>query len=242
MKSVLKFLAPTLALAACSGGDGGNVTSAAPVAAVTAPANQPWAETVAKTDEGYLLGNPDAPVKLVEYGARLCPACKGFATTGFEPLIKNYVSTGKVSFEFRDFLIHGPAELGLAALARCADKAAFFVVLEQTYANQDALNQAMMAVSPAQQQALQSRAPTDAVTGWTEAIGGIDFMKQRGLPDAKARACLADQKTLDAITKVTQDRGADGTVTGTPTLLVNGNKIDGISWPDVEKALKAAGA
>lgn len=240
MKSLIAAFA-LLVLAGCSG-EGGNTTAAAPVAAVAAPAGQPWTETVAKTDEGFLLGNPAAPVKLVEYGARLCPACKGFATAGFDPLIKNYVSTGKVSFEFRDFLIHGPGELGLAALARCTDKSAFFPILEQTYANQDTINQAMMAIPPAQQQALSSRAPTEAVTGWTEAIGGIDFMKQRGLPDAKARACLADQKALDAITKVTQDRGADGTVTGTPTLIVNGNKVDGIGWPDVEKALKAAGA
>jgi protein-disulfide isomerase len=47
---------------------------------------------------------------------------------------------------------------------------------------------------------------------------------------------------IDALTKQTQDRGADGTVSGTPTLILNGTKIDGISWADVEKALKAAGA
>ena len=115
-------------------------------------------------------------------------------------------------------------------------------ILEQSYQNQDAMNQAMMAVPPAQQQALQGGTPAAAIAGWTQAIGGIDFMKQRGLPEAKARACLADQKTIDAITAVTQKRGADGTVSATPTLIVNGNKLDTASWPDVEKALKAAGA
>ncbi len=236
----LVLLAALLAAACSKGGD--NAQQAAPVAAVTAPAGQPWTETVAKTDEGYVVGNPAAPIKLVEYGARLCPACKQFATTGFEPLMQNYVSTGKVSFEFRDFLIHGPAELGLAVLARCADKSAFFPILEQSYQNQDAMNQAMMAVPPAQQQALQSAPPAAAITGWTQAIGGIAFMQQRGLPEAKARACLADQKTIDAVTAVTQKRGADGTVSATPTLIVNGNKLDTASWADVEKALKAAGA
>lgn len=244
----LKFLTGLvllpLALAACSkdGGSGNNAAPAAPVAAATPPAGQSWTDTVTKTDEGYRMGNPDAPVTLVEYGARLCPACKGFATTGFEPLIKNYVSTGKVSFEFRDFLIHGPGELGLVMLGQCGDPAAFFPILEQTYANQDALNQKMMAIPQAQLQALQGKSPVEVVTAWTQMIGGIDFMKQRGMPEAKARACLADQKKMDAITAVTQKRGGDGTVAGTPTLIVNGTKVDGIAWEDVEKALKAAGA
>ena len=243
MKFLTALILLPLALAACSkGGGDGNAAAGAPVAAASAPAGQKWEDVVAKTDEGYRMGNPDAPVKLVEYGARLCPACKAFATTGFDPLIKNYVSTGKVSFEFRDFLIHGPGELGLAVLGRCGDPSAFFPILEQTYANQDALNAKMMAIPPAQLQALQGKPPVQIVTAWTELIGGIDFMKQRGMPEAKARTCLADQKAMDALTDVTQKRGGDGTVSGTPTLIVNGTKIDGISWDEVEKALKNAGA
>jgi protein-disulfide isomerase len=230
-----------LALAACSDG-GDTVKQAAPVASVQAPAGANWIETVAKTEEGFVVGNPAAPIKLVEYGARLCPGCKQFATAGFEPLMKTYVASGKVSFEFRDFLIHGPAELGLALLGQCGDKSAFFPILEQSYRNQDAMNQALVAVTPQQQQALQNGPPVAIITGWTQAIGGIDFMKQRGLPENKARQCLADQKQIDAITAITQKRGADGTVSGTPTLILNGAKLETISWTDVEKALKAAGA
>jgi len=238
---IFAVLAFALSLAACGGSSAGN-TQAAPVATVAAPAGQDWTQTVGKTEQGYVLGNPDAPIKLVEYGARLCPACKAFATEGYEPLINNYVKTGKVSFEFRDFLIHGPGELGLATLARCVDKSFFFPILEQTYANQDAMNEKLMAITPAQQQTLARGTPVETVTGWTQAIGGIDFMKQRGLPEAKARTCLADQKTMDEIAAVTQKAGGDGTVSGTPTLIVNGQKVDGISWGDVEKALKRAGA
>ncbi len=230
-----------LFLAAC-GSKGGDTPQAAPVQAVAAPAGQDWTQTVAKTDEGYLLGNPQAPIKLVEYGARLCPACKAFATEAYQPLTNTYVKSGKVSFEFRDFLIHGPGELGLAVLARCVDPSAFFPILEQNYANQDAMNQKMAALTPTQQQTLQRGTPTQMIANWTQAIGGIDFMKQRGLPEAKGRQCLGDQKTIDALTAVTQKRGGDGTVTGTPTLLVNGAKVDGIGWADVEKALKRAGA
>ena len=240
----MKFLAAfavVLSLAACGGG-ADNTTAAAPVAAVAPPAGQDWTQTVAKTAEGYVMGNPNAPIKLVEYGARLCPACKAFADAGFRPLTDTYVKSGKVSFEFRDFLIHGPAELGLAVLGQCVDKSAFFPILEQTYTNQDALNQRMVALTPDQQQALQRGAPAQIVTNWTQAVGGIEFMKERGLPEPKARQCLANQKTLDAITAVTQNAGGNGAVTQTPTLIVNDAKVNGTGWPDVEAALKRAGA
>lgn len=235
-------LALSLSLAACGGTSDNTVAPANSVAAAPAPAGQDWRETVNKTAEGFVVGNPNAAVKLVEYGARLCPACKQFSIESHQPLMNTYVATGKVSFEFRDFLIHGPPELGLAVLARCADKAAFFPILEQTYIGQDALNQKMVSVPPAQQQALQKGTPAQVMAGWTEAIGGIEFMKQRGLPDTQARQCLADTKVIDEITAVTQKAGANGTVTGTPTLIVNGTKVDGISWTAVEAALKKAGA
>ena len=231
----------TLSLAAC-GNNGDAQTQKPPVAAVTAPAGQDWTQTVSKTDEGFVMGNPNAPIKLVEYGARLCPACKAFATEAYQPLTNDYVRTGKVSFEFRDFLIHGPGELGLAMLARCVDKSAFFPILEQNYAGQDAMNAKLAAMTPEQQQALRRGTPAQSVAAWTDAIGGIEFMKERGLPDAKARACLSDEKVMNDIIAVTQKAGGNGTVAGTPTIIVNGAKVDSIAWADVQKALKKAGA
>ena len=242
----MRLLAPlalaALALVGCSKGSDTPSAPATPAAAVAAPAGQKWTETVAETDQGFRMGNPDAPVKLVEYGARLCPACKAFAGEAYQPLIEKYVSTGKVSFEFRDFLIHGPVELSLAALGRCGGPASFFPILEQSYADQDGFVQKWQAMPMATQQALLDRPPHEIALTYAEQLGAIDYVKQRGIPDAKARACLADDKRLEAISAVTSKAGADGSVTATPTLMVNGSKLDTISWADVEKALKAAGA
>lgn len=244
MKYLFALLLMPLALAACSKEGSGNeaMPNAAPVAAVAPPAGQSWATTVTETAQGYMLGNPNAPIKLVEYGDRLCPACKALATTGYKPLIDNYVSTGKVSFEFRDFLIHGPPALALAAVGRCAGKEPFFAILEQNYANQDPMNEKLVQMTPQQQQALTGGAPAKVITGWAEQIGAIDFIKQRGVPEAKARQCLADEALLNKIADVADQAAQNGTVTGTPTLIVNGRKIDGITWPDLEAALKRAGA
>jgi protein-disulfide isomerase len=243
MKYVALALAPLLAsLAACSGGGDGNVQQAAPVAAVAAPAGGNWTETVAKTAEGYLLGNPAAPIKLVEYGSRMCPTCGAFAREGMQPLENTYVASGKVSYEFRDFMVHGAMDLPATLLGQCVDQSAFFVVLEQAFQNQQAFLDKLQAMPPATQQQLQTMPPVQAVNTMADQMGMVDFFKQRGLPEAKARQCMADTAKIDALTKITQDASTAGTVTGTPTFLLNGKKLDAVSWKQVEQALKAAGA
>ncbi|BCI70845.1 putative lipoprotein [Sphingomonas sp. S17] len=246
MKSRLLLLALPLALAAC-GGSGNTANSSTPAAsplpAVPAPAGQDWTQVVHKTDEGYVMGNPNAPIKLVEYGSRLCPACGAFAREGFEPLTNNYVKSGKVSWEFREFLIHGAPDLPPALLGICQGETIFFPLLEQMYQAQQGFNDKLQAMPPAMQQQLQNAKPVDAIKAMAEQMDLINFVKQRGIPEAKARQCLADMTQIDRLTKQTQDRGADGTVTGTPTFILNGQPLKGaISWSDVQAALKNAGA
>lgn len=241
----LAFLLAPLALVACSKSDTTSGTPAAPaspVAAVSAPAGQHWTDTVSQTKEGYVMGNPAAPIKLVEYGSRLCPTCGALAREGYQPLTSTYVDSGKVSFEFREFLVHGALDVPPTLLGNCVDKAAFFPLLEQMYANQQSFLDKIQAAPPAVQQQIQTAKPVDAFRLMAETMGLIDFVKQRGIPEAKARQCLADQGQIDRWTKQTQDKSADGTVTGTPTLILNGKKVDAITWGQLEPLLKAAGA
>ena len=243
MKTAILAALGALTLAGCSGGDAGNTTAAAPVAAKAAPAGQSWTDTVVKTPEGYRIGNPDAAVKLAEYGSRLCPTCGAFAREGYEPLMKDYVATGKVSFEFREFLVHGAPDLPPSLLGNCVGTATFFPLLEQMYANQQSFSEKLTNASPAVQEQLKAAKPAQAVGIMADTMGLVDFVKQRGLPEAKARACLADMASIDRLTKQTQDKTADGTVSGTPTFLINGKVAkDVLSWSGLQQALKAAGA
>ena len=50
------------------------------------------------------MGNPNAKVKLVEFGSLTCPHCAEFEEEGGKALIENYVKTGQVSWEFRNFV------------------------------------------------------------------------------------------------------------------------------------------
>lgn len=236
------FLLP-LALAACGDGASKSSAPAAPVAAVTAPAGQSWLDTVSQTDGGFRVGNPNASIKLVEYGARSCPTCGAFAREGAEPLLNNYVATGKVSFEFRDFLVHGASDIPGALLGACAGPGPFFPLMEAMYNEQNAYLDKLQAMSPADQKAMESMTPTQVATTLAEKGGLLDLVKTRGIPEQKARACLGDQKALEALAKRTEKWGQDGTVTGTPTFYINGEKYGGApSWEGLEAALKTAGA
>jgi protein-disulfide isomerase len=243
--ALLSLFALPLALAACSeggGGTGNGATAATPVAAASAPAGQSWIDTVVKTPEGYRMGNPDAPIKLVEYGARSCPACGAFSRASAQPLAETYVASGKVSFEFRDFLVHGISDMPGALLAACAGPGPFFALTDAMYANQNDYLDRLQKISPADQQRMQNASPTQAVTFLAEQGGLIEFVKQRGIPEAKARQCLNDQAALEAVAKITENASKEGKVTGTPTFYLNDERVQAGDWPSIEEALKKAGA
>lgn len=237
-----------LALAGCGEGTGGNVSApAASVTAAPAPAGRNWTETVSVTPEGgFLMGNPNAPIKLVEYGARTCPTCGAFSREAAQPLEQKYVASGKVSFEFRDYLVHGAQDLAATLLGQCGGPQPFFPILDQMFASQDQwLNRLFTTAQsdPGFEQRLQAQQPAQQMTTLAETMGLIDFVKQRGIPEAKARACLVDTAKMDRLAKQTQEATQSGQVTGTPTFYLNGERIENaVSWPQVEQALKQAGA
>ena len=231
-----------LALAACGGSKDAVPTAPAnSVAAVAAPTGQDWTQVVSKTPEGgYVMGNPNASLKLVEYGSRTCPTCGAFGQTGMQPLENTYVKSGKVSYEFRDFMVHAP-DLGVAILGHCAGTAPFFPILEQMYLEQPQFLEKLESAGSFQQ-SIQSRTPQAQAVAWVEHLGYIDFLKQRGVPETQARACLADPKLMKAVTDLSQ-AAIDKGVTGTPTFFLNGQRLqDQVMWSQIEQALKAAGA
>ena len=99
-----------LALAACGSKDEGAAATAPSgdaIAKIAAPAGQTWADTYTATPEGgYRMGNPDAPIKLVEYGALSCSHCAEFSEASAAELRDDFVASGRVSFEVRFFMLN----------------------------------------------------------------------------------------------------------------------------------------
>jgi len=243
------YLVPVLAalaLAGCKKQADGSATPAATNTASATPVAAPaggWTEQVVKTaDGGYLMGNPNAPVKLIEYGSRSCPHCAHFDKEGVPLLKSQYVATGKVSYEFRDFPIH-PMDVAAILLGQCNGPATFFPILDQMMASQDEVMAKIEKLPPDFQTQLTGKTPNQAAALWADALGYIQFVGQRGVPEAKARQCLADPKGVDAITRQLNDAQSKFNVDSTPTFVVNGSKADGAyDWATLEPQLKAAGA
>jgi protein-disulfide isomerase len=241
----LALAAPlAMALAACGDQASDPATARAePVAAVPAPAGTSWRDTVTETAAGgHMVGNPDAPIKLIEYGSLTCPACAAFAEQGMEPLLSKYVDSGRVSFELRNFAVHGPVDIVLARLARCGAKEAVIPLSDQVWQNMQTLIQPIQANQAAVEQALSL--PMEQRFAALAQVGGFyDFFAARGISEDQARACLADVPSLETLAAATDRYAKEDAVTGTPTFVLNGQKLDGVSgWAQLEPALQRAGA
>jgi protein-disulfide isomerase len=243
-RTALLTLAPlALALAACGGGESeSGIPKGEAIAKIAPPAGKAWADVIEETaDGGMRMGNPEAPIKLVEYGSLSCPGCAKLAQDGFAPLATNYVASGRVSFEFRSFAIH-PQDVPLTVLVRCSSKEAFFPLVEQIYANFDAMNapyndQATMERA----QATMQLAPEQRWSAFAETVGYTQFFAQRGVAVDQAKACLADLPKAKQVADFAQKYSAEG-VNGTPTLMINGTKLEDTSWKGLEIALQNSGA
>ena len=210
----------------------------APLAQIQAP-NGDWTQTVAQTEAGgYLMGNPDAPVKLVEYGSFTCGHCAKFSEEGSEPLQSRYVKSGQVSWEFRPFLIF-PSDPGIGMLMRCQAPTAFFTLTDQLYATQSEWMRRLQEIPQQQQAQIESMPAAQRAPFVVKAAGLDQFFRQRGMPEARVNACLSDTSQLEALTDTTTKGIGEG-VTGTPSFFINGEKVDAGTWADLEPEIRKA--
>jgi len=233
----------TLALSGCKkAADSGTPPApGTPVAAVPPPAGKAWTDVVTPTAQGgMLLGNPNAPVKFVEYASFTCPHCKKFEADGADALMSNYVASGKVSWEFRSFLIHGP-DAPVTLLMNCRGPAPYFKLSQQLFASQDEWLMKLVNLPADQQKALEALSPQNQFKKMIDVMGLYSFMAARGLPKTQAEACLADQAAIDKLTEHQNRYQTDDNINGTPTFFINGQKQDDVNdWNALEPRLKAA--
>jgi protein-disulfide isomerase len=213
---------------------------AQPVAAVAAPAGTSWADTVAATPDGhFLMGNPNATVKVVEYGSYTCSHCADFSKEASEE-IRELVNSGKMNFEFRPY-VRDPIDMTTALLARCAGKDVFYPLSEQYFANQGA----MFAKAEGAQAALagvDKAPPAQRPVMIGTALGLIDFAKQRGVAEDQAKKCLADTKVAGDLVKGVEAANDQYNITGTPSFLINGALQENTAnWPTLRAKLRDAG-
>ncbi len=172
-------------------------------------------ETVAAAPEvkDFSLGDPNAPVKIVEYASFTCPHCAHFHETVFKQLKAEYIDTGKVHFTLREVYFDRYG-LWAALVARCGGDMRYFGISDILFATQ------------------QEWAASDDPNVVVQNLRTIGI--SAGLTNEALDACLADAALVEAmVARFETNMKADG-VEGTPTLFVNGTKHPNMSFEDLK--------
>ena len=144
-----------------------------------------------------ILGNPNAPITMVEFGDYQCTFCSKFFHETENSIITNYVKTGKVKMLFKDYIILGQDSMNAANAAHCAnDQKSFWEyhsMLYNNWAGED--------------------------TGWADITHLHEFANTLGLDMDMFSTCMSDLKWNELINLSSIDGQKLG-VSGTPTFFV----------------------
>ena len=209
---------------------------AIPAALVAAPAAN-WVGRVAMTPiGGHYMGNPAAPVKVVEYVSYTCSHCAHFVAEATAPLKAGYVKSGKVGVEVRN-AVRDKYDLAAALLARCGGPGKFMGNHEALFANQDAWMPQIMAYDGS-----ADAKPVDQVAALQDIgqkTGLYALMSKRGFTSAQLNACVASPQSLKQVLAMTDEAWNKVKITGTPGFVVDGTLVKGSTWDQLKAALPA---
>ncbi|MFP3725728.1 thioredoxin domain-containing protein [Priestia filamentosa] len=168
-----------------------------------------------------MLGENDAPVKVVKFGDFKCPACAMWEEQVFPQLYSEYIHTGKVQFYFVNWQFLDVDSI----LAGVAGEAIY-------HQNTDAFWQFYKLIY--QKQGIESKK-------WATEDFLIKFVKENitGIDYDQFEKDLKDRKYMDLVRKdliIGQKYG----VSGTPTILVNEKKVENNSYESIEAEIENA--
>ena len=158
------------------------------------------------------LGDPDAPVTIIEFSSLTCPHCAALHEEVL-PIVKaELIDTGKARLVFRDFPLD-PVALAASTMARCAPPRSYFKILNILFDNQD--------------QWARSDNPVDSLTG---------LMALAGLPRERALECIDTPEIYQGIAGWREQASNEYGVNSTPTMVVEGEVLRGVHSYDAIKA------
>jgi len=157
-------------------------------------------------DDDPVLGNPNAPITIVEFSDYQCPFCAKFHTQTLPLINENYIKSGKVNFVFRDFPITGihPNALPASLASECADdQGKFWQYNGILFTNQDSWkNLDVSSVSMTFQ----------------------EYANELGLDVSEFSSCLTTVKHSQEVNKDLQE-GQNYGVAGTPGFFIGNEKL-----------------
>jgi protein-disulfide isomerase len=173
--------------------------------------------------DGRTLGNPDAPVTIIEYADFQCPACGQFAQTIEDQLVQDYIATGQAKLVFHDFPFlddrHDDKESDDASEAAfCAqEQGQFWAYHDMIFYNQAGENEGAFA--------------RDRLIEMARNVEGLDV--------DQFTTCIDGDEYEDDVQALYQST-IDAGVQSTPTFDVNGQRVSGTNYPALQELIEAA--
>jgi protein-disulfide isomerase len=153
------------------------------------------------TKNHRILGNPNAPITIVEYASLTCPHCANFANNILPDMKTKWIDTGKAKLVFRDFPLDEPA-LRAAMVARCAPPERYYALVDTFFAAQDKW--------------VRSRDYREALARLAK-LGGMD--------QGEFETCIKNTELENKIVEGRLKAAQELNVSSTPAFFVNGSKF-----------------
>ncbi len=167
------------------------------------PAGSARAGEMVVFEDDRILGSAEAPITIIEYSSLTCPHCAAFHADALPQIKKTWIADGRARLVYRHFPLDAAA-LRAAAVANCIEGARYFGFLDLLFKSQKR---------------------------WAKSGNPLKELGQMarlaGLSEEKFRACANDEAEMDRILERRQDGVTTYEVQSTPTLIVNGRKVEG---------------
>lgn len=167
-------------------------------------------KVVIGTGDDPYLGRDNAKVTIVEFYDFQCPSCALFHSGAGNAILEEYVKKGLARIVYKDFPFLGEESFNAAYAARCAnEQGKFFEYQDRLFSQQENFSSHLS-----------------------------DFAKEAGVNRDLFEDCLSAGKYKDAVAKDLEDGKAAG-VTATPTIFINGKKMEGaLTFEDYKKVIE----
>jgi protein-disulfide isomerase len=148
------------------------------------------------------MGDPNAPITMLEYAAPVCPFCARFATTAMPGIKRDYIDTGKVFYIFRVYPLRAQ-DGAVEGIARCLPADRYFAYIDRMFRAQP-----------------QWDPDGHDIPDPESAIAGLAV--QEGLSVARIQQCMHDPNQMARINEVAGDGQLRYGIDHTPFFVVNG--------------------
>lgn len=180
-----------------------------------------WTSTVAKTEGGHRLGNPDAKVKLIAFESYTCSHCAAFEQEAGAVLKLGYVQPGNLSYEVRHF-VRDPVDLTAAMLTECVAPQKFFDAHRAIFLSYNKWSPLLSTASKAQRDRWFAQDRAAARRAIASDFGFYAIMSGQGLSRVQADKCLADNALAQRLANQTKADAEEYGIAGTPSFAING--------------------